>query len=525
MPCLLERVLITDVIDPCCAKILQNNGIEVDTKVGLSPDQLKEEVVYYDGIILRSATYISAEIIQKAAEVKLIAFAGTGTDSVDNDAASDHGIIVMNAPGANTISTAEHTCAMILTVVRNLPQAYVSMKEGKWETEKLTGISLDGRTLAVIGLGAIGREVVKRMKSFRVKLIGYDPMVTAKQAKEIGVEWLPLHEIWPRADIVTLHLPAIPQTFGMINDAMFAKCRRGMYLINAARGAIVKEDSLLKALNNGTCAAAALDVFQEEPTRNEELICHPRVVVTPHLGANTIEAQIRVAANVAQQFVDASSCIKLAGTINARSMQGNIHAWYELGRRLGYVVAMFIGHLSCDTKVQVITCGSGTKGGARYMKYATEIGLLEAYRKLKSKDSEIDIHTGGVEVTIGHEDMCSSLPLGFNHGCKVAIHYSNTTMTFCGSVRGNDIMLCSIDSCLFECGALLAGNMVFYRSSEANAFLPVTELSSESSCQIEAFASTTPVYNQKWTILYLNQPQKHLEPIRKHVAFLMQISM
>ncbi|XP_070571742.1 D-3-phosphoglycerate dehydrogenase-like [Ptychodera flava] len=516
---LLKKVLISDVIDPCCAEILRDSGIEVDIKVGLSHEQLKEEIKKYDGLILRSATFVTADILEVAENMKVAAFAGTGTDNVDIKAASKHGIIVMNAPGANTVSTAEHTCAMICTLVRNIPKANMSMKAGKWETEALTGIALQGRTLAVIGLGAIGREVIKRMKAFQMNIIGYDPIVTKQQALKLGVTWYPLEEIWPRADIITLHLPAIPQTYGMINDSVFAQCRQGMYLVNAARGTIVREQSVLKALEKGICAGAALDVFQEEPTHNEELVNHPNVIATPHIGGNTTEAQTRVAANVANQFVNLNKCIKLSGNINVKALQDDLQAWHDLGHNLGHIAATYVGHLSGQTQVQVETCGDSAKGGARFLKYAVEKGLITV---CQSSDK---LQDAGVQVSTGHNETCSTLPCDMGGGMKVTVTQGDRSLSLCGTVRGSAPLLCAINGCAFTNGTTLQGNMLFYESTESNSFLPLSVLSSNGKSTVSAFASSATVGVRKWTVIYLNELMDNIEPIKSLVACLMQITV
>ncbi|XP_077995842.1 D-3-phosphoglycerate dehydrogenase-like isoform X2 [Glandiceps talaboti] len=452
--------------------------------------------------------------------MKVIAFAGTGTDNVDVKAASEQGIIVMNAPGANTVSTAEHTCAMICTVVRNIPKANKSMKEGKWETAKLTGIRLQGRTLAIIGLGAIGKEVAKRMKAFQMTLIGYDPFVTKQQAKDIGVEWYPLSEIWPRADIITLHLPAIPQTFEMVNDSVFAKCHRGVYLVNVARGTIVRERSLLRALRTGKCAAAALDVFQQEPTHNEALIQHPNIIATPHIGANTVEAQVRVAANVAHQIANLANCTQLSGTINCREMQGHLKAWCQLGQNLGQIVASYIGKVSSQTDVKVMTYGPDVQGGARLMKYMVESRICR-----EQKEKLTSLEDLGLQISVGHADTCTEAPNDVDNGIKVTVCKGDVELTLCGTVRGDEAVLCGINTGVFVHGVTLKGNILIYRCKDTDVFLPFSVLSSSDNNNMSGFASSTSTDGQKWTLVYLKEPLEDCEPIKPFVNFVMQMSV
>jgi len=316
MPGKLKKVFIADVCDPGCAKVLEKNGIQVTYKPKLPLNQLLEEIKDYDGLIVRSATKVTPEVLKAAQKLKIIGRAGTGVDNIDVPAATQQKIIVMNTPGGNTISAAEHTCAMILALSREIPQAAQSLKDGKWERSKFMGHEVEGKTLAIIGLGKIGREVAHRMQAFGLKTIGYDPLVNAQQSKEWGIEYKQLEQIWPEADIITVHVPLIPQTKDLLNKETLAKCKKGAYIINVARGGIVNEKDLVASIDAGHIGGAALDVFCEEPPKDYTLFSHPKIVATPHLGANTVEAQIKVATEIAEQFVDYSEGKPLVGVVN-----------------------------------------------------------------------------------------------------------------------------------------------------------------------------------------------------------------
>lgn len=222
----------------------------------------------------------------------------------------------MNTPNANTLSAAEHTCALICSLSRSIPSACASIKSGVWERSKYMGEELFGKTLAIIGLGRIGREVAHRMQSFSMKTIGYDPLVTAEQSSTFGVEYFQLEELWPQADYITIHVPLISETKYLINFETLSKCKRGVRIVNVARGGIVDENGLLKALESGQCGGAALDVFEEEPPKDFQLIQHEHVIATPHLGANTKEAQKRVAIELAEQIRDFKLGHSLVGVVN-----------------------------------------------------------------------------------------------------------------------------------------------------------------------------------------------------------------
>uniref|UniRef100_A0A8C9WRU5 phosphoglycerate dehydrogenase n=1 Tax=Scleropages formosus TaxID=113540 RepID=A0A8C9WRU5_SCLFO len=315
-PVCVRRILISESVDPCCKKILQENGIEVTEKQNLTKDELVAEIKDYEGLVVRSATKITAEIINAADNLKIIGRAGTGVDNVDVDAATKKGIIVMNTPGGNTVSAAELTCAMIISLSRHVPQAVMSMKAGKWERKKFMGSELYGKVLGIIGLGRIGKEVATRMQSFGMKTIGYDPITPPEVSATWGVEQMSLEQLWPQCDYITVHTPLMPSTTGLLNDATFAECKKGVKVVNCARGGIIDEDALLRALESGQCGGAGLDVFVEEPPKNRALVDHFNVISCPHLGASTREAQARCGQEIALQIVDMLKGRELVGAVS-----------------------------------------------------------------------------------------------------------------------------------------------------------------------------------------------------------------
>uniref|UniRef100_A0A8B9Q509 D-3-phosphoglycerate dehydrogenase n=1 Tax=Apteryx owenii TaxID=8824 RepID=A0A8B9Q509_APTOW len=312
----LQKVLISDSLDPCCGEILRAGGIGVVEKPGLSREELLLEIRDCDGLIVRSATKVTADVLGAAERLQVVGRAGTGVDNVDVEAATRKGVLVMNTPAGNSLSAAELTCGMILCLARQIPQAAASMKEGKWDRKKYMGMELNGKTLGVLGLGRIGREVATRMQAFGMKTIGYDPIITPEDSAAFGVQQLPLEQIWPQCDFITVHTPLLPSTTGLLNDSTFAKCRRGVQVVNCARGGIVDEGALLRALRSGQCGGAALDVFTQEPPKDRDLVNHPNVICCPHLGASTREAQSRCGKEIAMQIVDMATGKGLAGVVS-----------------------------------------------------------------------------------------------------------------------------------------------------------------------------------------------------------------
>jgi D-3-phosphoglycerate dehydrogenase len=299
------KVLVSDNLSEEGVKILKDAGLKVDVKTGMSPEELKSVIGQYNGIVIRSATKLTADVLEVAENLKVIGRAGSGLDNVDKAAASKKGIVVMNTPGGNTITTAEHTISLMLSLSRRIPQAASSMKEGKWEKKKFTGVELYNKVLGVVGIGAIGGEVAKRAQGLGMNVIAFDPFLSDEKAKEIGVEKVSVEELFKRSDFITFHTPLTQETKNLINKKTIKLMKDGVRIINCARGGIVNEKDLLEALESGKVAGAALDVFEKEPPPEDfALAKHPNVICTPHLGAATGEAQVNVATAVAEQIVD-----------------------------------------------------------------------------------------------------------------------------------------------------------------------------------------------------------------------------
>jgi len=340
------KVLISDNVAQECVSILESaEGIEVDFNTKLTPDELKSVIGQYDALIVRSATKVRGEVIANAAKLKVIGRAGAGVDNIDVKAATDKGIVVMNTPGGNTISTAEHTFSLIMALSRNIPQADRSLKEGRWDRKKYSGVELRGKVLGVIGLGNIGFVLAKRAIAFEMKVIGHDPFISKDMAESIGVELATLEEIWSCADYITVHTPLNDSTRHMINADTLAKCKDGVRIINCARGGIVDEQALLDAIESGKVAGAALDVYETEPPENNRLVMHEKVVSTPHLGASTTEAQDIVAVMVAGQVRDYLVSGEVKNAVNIPSMASETYMKMQPFMRLGEKVGALVGYI------------------------------------------------------------------------------------------------------------------------------------------------------------------------------------
>lgn len=300
----MPKVLVSDKLSPAALRVFEERGVEVDVKTGLAPDDLKAIIGAYDGLAIRSATKVTSDVLEAASNLKVVGRAGIGVDNVDVPAASARGVVVMNTPFGNAITTAEHAICLMMALARQIPQADASTKASKWEKSKFMGVELTGKTLGVIGAGNIGAIVCDRAVGLRMRVVAYDPYLSAERAADLGVEKVDLDELYARADFITLHVPLTDSTRAMIDGAAMAKMKKGVRLINCARGGLIVEDDLAQALSSGQVGGVALDVFEQEPARDNPLFAFENVVCTPHLGASTSEAQENVAVQVAEQIAD-----------------------------------------------------------------------------------------------------------------------------------------------------------------------------------------------------------------------------
>lgn len=344
------KVLVSDNISEKGVKILEKAGLEVDVKTGRTPEELKKDIGKYDALIVRSATKATADIISAAKKMKVIGRAGSGLDNVDKIAATKQGIVVMNTPGGNTITTAEHTASLLLSMARKIPQATASMKQGKWEKKKFMGVELYNKTLGIIGLGNIGSHVAKMAQGMGMKVITYDPYLSEEKAKTLGVEVVSLNELFKGSDFITSHIPLTNETRGLIGEKSIAKMKKGVMIINASRGGVVDEKALYDALKSGKVAAAALDVFEKEPPAESPLLELDNFICTPHLGASTEDAQENVAVAVANQIVDYLLYGTIRNAVNFPSVSADVlpvlQPYINLAERLGgFIVQNFEGSM------------------------------------------------------------------------------------------------------------------------------------------------------------------------------------
>lgn len=374
------RVLVSDSLAQEGVDILQkHDDVHVDVNTGLPPEELAKIIPQYDALIIRSATKVTKDIIEKADKLKVIGRAGVGVDNVDIDAATQRGIIVMNTPGGNTVSTAELTWAMICCLARNIHLANFSLREGKWDKKKFTGAELFGKTIGIIGTGRIGTEVGKRAQAFNMTVLGYDPYISEEHIRECGFTPATLDELYAQSDFITVHTTKTKETTHLLNDQAFAKMKKGVRVINCARGGIIDEDALLRALESGKCAGAALDVYETEPAPPDHpLLNRPDTVCTPHLGASTEEAQTNVAVDIAHNVLAALVDGEVRFAINIPSVSPEerkaVGPYLGLAEKLGMFAVQYLAK-PLD-KVEIAYAGPLSQENTSILTIAALKGLL-----------------------------------------------------------------------------------------------------------------------------------------------------
>jgi D-3-phosphoglycerate dehydrogenase / 2-oxoglutarate reductase len=375
------RVLISDQMDPKAEQIFRERGCDVDVITGKTPEELGEILGQYDGLAIRSTTKLTKELIAKATNLKVVGRAGIGVDNIDIPAASAKGIVVMNTPFGNSITTAEHAIALMFALARQLPEADASTQAGKWEKNRFMGVEVTGKTLGLIGAGNIGSIVASRALGLRMKVVAFDPFLTPERAIEMGVEKADLDGVLAKADFITLHTPLTDQTRNILSAENIAKCKKGVRIINCARGGLIDEDALKAALDSGHVAGAALDVFVKEPAKESPLFGTPNFISTPHLGASTDEAQVNVAIQVAEQLSDYLVSGGVTNALNMPSLSAEeapkLRPYMALAEKLGSLV----GQLAHDnlTHISIEVEGAAAQLNIKPITGAVLAGLMRRY--------------------------------------------------------------------------------------------------------------------------------------------------
>ncbi len=441
------KVLVSDPVSEKGIAILREQ-FDVDVITKLPPEELIRIIPEYDGLVVRSETKVTADVLDAAVNLKVIGRAGVGVDNIDVPHATRCGIIVLNAPEGNTMAATEHSVAMMMALARNIPQAYKSMTEGKWERSKFMGIELRGKTLGIFGLGRIGTGVAKRALALEMKIMAYDPFINLDTVNALGIEAAEIDDILGKADFISMHLPKTPQTADLINKDAFAKMKKGMRIVNCARGGVVNEADLIEAINQGIVAGAALDVFQKEPIDPADpLLSVPQIITTPHLGASTVEAQVGVAVDVAYGIIAALNNEPVTTAVNMASVPAHVlkriqpyfHLSECLGRlamqlaagRIKTVTVEYNGEISqTDTKMLTTSVLKGIFD--LILQSENPVNLVNAPGLAKSRGVEIN--------EIKHQD-----PNSFTNLITVHLANDDSTHTVGGTLFGDESRIVYID--------------------------------------------------------------------------------
>ncbi len=461
----MSKILVSDPLSGEGLEILKNSGFPVDVKPGLSEDELCSIIGDYDCLIIRSGTKVTSRVIDSAGKLRIIGRAGVGVDNIDVPAATAKGILVMNTPSANILSAAEHSCAMLLALARNIPFAHESMHKGEWKRSKFTGVELNGKVLGIIGVGRVGGEVAKRMKAFNMTMIGYDPYLPKEVADSIGVRLTTLEEVISSSDFMTIHTPLLPETRNMISLPQFRMMKPNARIANVARGGIVNEDDLYTALKEGIIAGAAFDVWCNEPLSEDEkkLLELGNLVTTPHLGASTAEAQERVAVEIAEHAVMYLKDGIISNAINAP--RGKLDAETEpfviLAERMGSMVQQTVGNHPLN-KLEITYCGNLSGNATKLLTAYAAIGYLKNIIGTANTINALPIaKSKGVDITEGSnpvsEDYASAIEMRFTYGSE--------KRSIRGTVIGGQMRLVGFDSFSFDIP--LFGNMVYVNYDDA----------------------------------------------------------
>ncbi|HHT51495.1 MAG TPA: phosphoglycerate dehydrogenase [Eubacteriaceae bacterium] len=413
----MKRVLVSDNISKTGLKcLLDAEDVEVDIKTDLSPDELKSIIGNYHGLLVRSQTKVTKEIITAAKNLLVIGRAGVGIDNIDLKTATEHGIAVINAPDGNTISTTELSFAMLMSLARWLPQAHGDLKMGQWNRKKYVGVELNNKVLGIIGIGRIGSGMAKRAKAFNMNVIAYDPFITEEQAKKLGIRIGTLEEVIQQSDFITIHTPLTKETKYLLDDDEFNQMKKGVRIINCARGGIIREEALIRALDEGIVEGAALDVFENEPPVDSPIIKHPRIITTPHLGASTKEAQLNVAVDVAQEIYNYLSGVPFKNAINMPSLPpdilNHIRPFIVLAEKLGAFISNIIN--GAIQKIEITYSGDIAEQEIDYLTRNIIKGILRPHMgisEINDVNAEIMAKRRNIEV----RDIRSSKTHGFTN--------------------------------------------------------------------------------------------------------------
>ncbi|MDX1974964.1 MAG: phosphoglycerate dehydrogenase [Rickettsiales bacterium] len=464
----MPKVLIADKLSPQAIDIFKQRGVDADVKTGLPAEELLKIVGEYDGIAVRSATKITADVLKAAKKLKVVGRAGIGVDNVDVPAATTHGVVVMNTPFGNSVTTAEHALSLMMSLARQIPQANASTHAGKWEKNAFMGVELAGKTLGLIGCGNIGSIVADRAQGLKMKVIAYDPYLSKERADTIHVEKVELDSLFERADFISLHTPLTDTTRNIVNKNTIAMCKKGVRIINCARGGLVNEADLKTAIESGHVAGAALDVFEEEPAKQNVLFGMPQVICTPHLGASTNEAQENVAVQVAEQMADYLTSGAVSNALNIPSMSAEDAAKLKPYLLLADQLGGFAGQLT-ETglkEVKIEYEGSAAKLNTKPLNAVALKGLLAPLvAGVNMVNAPVIAKERGINVSSTNHDRTSD----YNTVIRITVVTEKRTRTVSGTLFADKPRIVEVNGIKLEAG--LGKSMLYVNNDDKPGFI------------------------------------------------------
>ncbi len=465
----MPKVLISDKMSPLAEQTFKERGVEVDFKPGLTKEELIEIIGDYDGLAIRSATKVTPNVLKAAKNLKVVGRAGIGVDNVDVAEATNGGVVVMNTPFGNSITTAEHAISMMMALCRQIPQANASTHAGKWEKSRFMGMELTGKTLALIGCGNIGSVVADRALGLKMKVIAYDPYLAVESAADQGITKVELDELFARADVISLHTPLTDQTRGIVNAEAFAKMKDGVRIVNCARGGLIDEDALLVALEEGKVAGAALDVFAVEPAKESPLFGHDNVICTPHLGASTSEAQVNVALQVAEQMSDYLLTGGVTNALNMPSITAEEAPKLKPYMTLVEQIGAFAGQIT-ETGLKRVVIEYEGHAGTLNTKPLTAVMLEGLLSPLMSSVNMVNAPVIAKERNIQITEVKHDREGDYQTLVRLTVETDRGERTVAGTLFGNDApRLVDVDGVRLE--AELAPNMLYIVNDDKPGFI------------------------------------------------------
>ena len=464
----MPKVLIADKLSSQAIDVFKQMGVQADVKTGLSPEEILKIIGEYDGLAVRSATKATAELIKAGTKLKVIGRAGIGVDNVDIPAATANGVVVMNTPFGNSVTTAEHTISLMMSLARQIPQANASTHAGKWEKSGFMGVELAGKTLGLIGAGNIGSIVADRAQGLKMKVVDYDPFLSKERAESLNIEKVELDELLKRADFITLHTPLTDGTRNILNKQAFAKCKKGVRIINCARGGLVNEADIKEAIESGQVAGAAFDVFEEEPAKTNILFGMSQVICTPHLGASTTEAQENVAVQVAEQMADYLTTGAVTNALNIPSMSAEDAAKLKPYLQLVDELGSFAGQLT-ETGLKQVKIEYEGKAGKLNTKPLTAVALKGLLAPLiagvNMVNAPVIAKERGIEVSTTSHDRAGD----YQTLIRITVVTEKRTRTVAGTLFADKPRIVEVNDIKLEAG--LGAKILYVNNDDKAGFI------------------------------------------------------